>query len=66
MNIKSKVERLEQRAGAPSGVRFVVCIPPQMTREEWTEYARAFTARGGFTLNLDNAGAFEDEPNKQS
>lgn len=54
MSIKTRIESLEEKA-TYEGVKFVVNIPPRMTREEWTEYAREFTAAGGFTVNLNAA-----------
>jgi hypothetical protein len=39
MNLESRVNKLERNAGG--GVRFVMDIPPKMTREEWMEYAHA-------------------------
>lgn len=69
MNIGRRLERLEAEArpkGAGAGVRFVVIVPPKMSREEW---ARCYPPPGAFTLKLDNAGAFggaDDEPSGES
>jgi hypothetical protein len=65
VSIKTRIESLEEKA-AYEGVKFVVHIPPKMTREEWTEYAREFTATGGFTVNLNAAEAAVNEPTEQS
>lgn len=66
MNLQNRVEKLEQQTGASTGVKFVVVIPPRMTREEWAEHAREFTERGGFTVNLKAAEVTGDEFTEQS
>jgi len=68
MNLQNRVEKLEQQAGAENGVRFVVEVPPKMTREEWAEYVRERTAHDPnfFTVNLNAAEAADDEPTEQS
>ena len=58
MRLEGRLKRIEQQTGAAGAFRFVIIVPPKLTREEWAEHAREMTERGGFTLNLDAAAVF--------
>jgi hypothetical protein len=65
MNLQSRVERLERaQIGADEGrVRFIVRVPPKMSREEWQQKCRELGGGGDrlhFTIDLDGAGVFEE------
>ena len=67
MNLQSRVERLERaQIGADAGrVRFIVRVPPKMSREEWQQKCRELGRVGDrlhFTIDLDGAGSSRRGP----
>lgn len=63
VNLQSRVERLEraQISNDAGRVRFIVRVPPKISREEWQRQAREFGRVGGrvFTVDMDGAAGGE-------
>ena len=62
VSVKIRVERLErERGGDEARVRFVVVVPPKMSREEWDRQARELGRAGSRVFTVDPGAAARNE-----